>query len=321
MAIVDELKIYARAGKGGDGVVRWRREKFIDKGGPSGGNGGRGGDVYFEGVRNNLILEKYSHNPKFIAESGEPGSKALKTGGDGADLYIKVPVGSRIEKLNSEEEEIYEILEEGEVVKILKGGRGGLGNAHFKSSTNTTPYQFTKGKPGEESEFMIELRLIADVGLVGLPNAGKSTLLNTITNANAKVGSYPFTTLDPNLGSFGDYIIADIPGLIEGASGGKGLGHKFLKHITRTKKLLHLVSLENEDVVSSYKTIRKELEDYDKELKDKEEFVILTKTDLVSEKILEEKKKELEKIVGKKVYTITAFDDKLVKQVLDEILK
>jgi len=240
--LVDELKIYAKAGKGGDGVVRWRSERGKPKMGPAGGNGGKGGNVYIRAVRDINILSSYKNKKEFIAENGGDGMKNSMEGKDGEDLIIDLPIGSTITDLKDEKK--ITLLEENEQILILKGGHGGLGNERFKSSTNTTPQEFTAGKSGHESEFFIELELIADVGFIGLPSSGKSSLLNELTNTKAKVGAYPFTTLEPNLGELYSYILADIPGLIEGASEGKGLGHKFLRHIKRTKALDHCVSLE-----------------------------------------------------------------------------
>ena len=277
---VDELEIYAKAGDGGDGVVRWRQEKFRPKGGPAGGNGGNGGDVYLRAVRNLSILSKYTGDKRFVAKNGDTGGSLSQHGKGSNDLYIEVPIGSVVTNLESGRK--LELFSEGEEVLILKGGRGGLGNEYFKSSTNRTPLQQTDGKPGEEGSFKIELSLIADVGLIGLPNAGKSTLLNTFTNATSQIGAYPFTTTEPHLGDLYGYIVADIPGLIEGASAGKGLGHKFLRHVSRTNILLHLVSLENEDPYMTYTTVKNELSAYDKTLLEKEEWIILTKNDLIN---------------------------------------
>ncbi len=278
---VDELKIYAKAGDGGDGVVRWRQEKFTPKGGPAGGNGGKGGDVYVRAVRDLGLLVKYKGDKVFKAKNGEAGRSRSQFGKGADDCYIDLPVGSRVTDIKRGR--VYELATEGQIEKILHGGQGGLGNEYFKSSTNRSPLESTKGKDGEDGEFDVELSLIVDVGLIGLPNAGKSTLLNALTNAKSAVASYPFTTLEPHLGDFHGYLIADIPGLIEGAGAGKGLGYKFLRHVKRTKMLFHLISLENEDVKTAYYTILNELSNYDKSLLDKEQWIILTKKDLISE--------------------------------------
>ncbi len=321
---IDEIKFYAKAGHGGDGVVRWRREKFIDKGGPNGGDGGRGGDIYAIAVTDIHLLAKYKHKKEFTAFDGEEGAGGSRHGKDGKDLIIELPVGSVI--TNIESGNFVSLDKVGQKELLLRGGVGGYGNEQFKTSINTAPTKATKGKSGEEGNFKIELQLFADVGLIGLPNAGKSSLLNTITNATAKIGSYQFTTLDPNLGDFYGYTIADIPGLIEGASIGKGLGIKFLRHIKRTRILAHLVSLENDNPIKVYKQIRKELESYDKSLTEKEEVVILTKIDILDlskkkdEKKLEKIKNDFKKL-GKKVIILSLYDDKMIKNLIDGLVK
>ncbi len=318
MAFIDELKIYAEAGRGGDGVVRWRHEKGKEYSGASGGNGGTGGDVYVRGVRDIGLLASYVHNKEFYAGRAEDGMKDSKSGKDGKTLYIKVPIGSVITNLKTEK--VYRIDEEGQEALLLSGGRGGLGNEHFKASTNTSPKESTPGKDGEKAEFFIEIELSADAGFVGLPNAGKSSLLNELTNARSKVGAYEFTTLEPALGNMEGFILADIPGLIEGASEGKGLGHKFLRHIRRTKLILHCISLENENVDEVYDVIRKELEVFDPELAKKEEIIILTKTDLDSEKDVEAKMKKFKK-KAKNVFAVSILNDESVKDLKDGLVK
>ncbi len=318
MAFVDELKINIKAGKGGNGVVRWLHEKNREFGGPSGGDGGRGGSVYALATRDLHLLYKYRHKKSFAAENGGDGGGKSLFGAAGKDLDISLPVGSIITNLKTGEK-IY-LEKEGDQKLLLRGGKGGRGNESFKSSRNRKPTEFTLGEPGEEAEFLIELELIADLGLIGFPSSGKTSLLNTLTNAHGKVGDYPFTTLEPNLGELYGFIIADIPGLIEGAALGKGLGHKFLKHIRRTKMLVHLVSFEEVDPIKAYKTIRQELIEFDPSLAHKPEIVILTKSDLAQDKkeILS-KKKILEK-ENPKVLVLSLYDDELIKSVQDQLL-
>jgi GTPase len=316
---IDEITIHAQAGRGGDGVVRWRREKFIDKGGPNGGDGGRGGSVFAIAVQDINLLSKYKHKKEFKADRGDDGAGGSRHGKDGKDLIIQLPVGSVITNVESGASVSLEV--EGQKELLLKGGMGGWGNEQFKTSINTTPTKATKGKVGEQGHFKIELELFADVGLIGMPNAGKSSLLNNITNAHAKIGSYQFTTLDPNLGDFYGHILADIPGLIEGASEGKGLGFKFLRHIKRTKMLAHLISFENENMMKTYKQIRKELGVYDKTLLEKDEVIVLTKTDVAKDKkVIEKAVKEFEKL-GNPVLTLSLYDDASVKTFMKELAK
>jgi len=297
--------------------VHFLREKFKEFGGPDGGDGGDGGDVYIEAVKDLSLLSKYIHKDKFEAEDGKPGEGRSKTGKGGSDLVIDLPVGSVLSNLNTGER--FELSKIGQKDLILKGGKGGLGNEKFKSSTNQTPREFTPGQKGEQADFKIELELFADAGLIGLPSAGKSSLLNALTGAKSKVAEYHFTTLEPHLGDLYGYILADIPGLIEGASQGKGLGHKFLRHIKRTRILFHLIAADSEDAKEDYRVIRKELEDFDKELADKEEIIIISKIDEVSEDRINEIE-DLFRKEGKKVLKSTILDDKVVKNLSDEIV-
>lgn len=316
--LIDHITLTIKAGAGGTGVVRWRREKGIPFGGPAGGDGGKGGDVYFRVVRDIQALSAYKHKKEWEAGAGESGQKRSMHGSNADDLYLEIPLGSVV--YNREYDKRYEFMEEGDFL-MLRGGKGGLGNEKFKTATNRTPEEFTKGELGEFATFEIELRLIADVGIIGLPNAGKSSLVNALTRAGAKVGDYPFTTLEPNLGAYFGYVLADIPGIIEGASEGKGLGHKFLRHITRTRVLVHLVSAENDDVAGEYKVIREELGKFDLELLKREEVVVLSKVDMVDEKTKEKKLKELSKACGKQAIELSLFDDKRVKSFGDTLVK
>lgn len=318
MAFIDELKLHIKAGAGGNGVVRWRHLKGKEFSGASGGDGGRGSNVYARTVRDANILARYKNTKDFEGETGEDGMKDSKHGKNGKDLVIDFPLGSVITNLSTGKK--INLLKEGENVLLLKGGNGGYGNEHFKASTNVTPRQSTKGKPGEEADFLIELELIAEAGLVGLPNAGKSSLLNELTKAKSKVGSYAFTTLEPYLGDMEGFILADIPGLIEGASEGKGLGHKFLRHIKRTKIILHCISVDSEDIERDYKTIRKELENYDAELIGKKEIIILTKTDLADSESLKEAVKKISK-ENQDILSVTVYDNESIKRLKDDLIK
>ncbi len=314
---VDQLTIYAKAGNGGDGVVRWRHEKFRPMAGPAGGNGGRGGDIVLRAVRDVNLLSKYTGSKDFAAENGGVGEGGSRFGKNGADLIIDVPVGSVV--TDKERSRVYEFLTEGHTEKVFKGGGGGLGNEHFKSATNRSPEDVTLGRQGEEGELLIELSLVVDVGLVGMPNAGKSSLLNTLTNARSKVGAFPFTTTEPHLGDFYGFVLADIPGLIEGAAAGKGLGHTFLRHVSRTKMILHLVSLETEDILERYNVIRDELKSFSNDLSAKEEWLILTKKDLVNKDYLDKIRPDIDKIVNR-VFVISTETGEGVKELADALV-
>ena len=290
--LTDEVKIKVMAGKGGDGLVTFDKIKMSL--GPTGGRGGNGGNVYFEGVTNLTALNKYRHKKEHWAQDGQRGKADRMDGKVGEDIILTVPVGTLIHNLDTKKD--IDITSSGEKILAARGGIGGRGNFFFRSSTNTSPLEYEEGKPGETYNFLLELRLIADIGLIGFPNAGKSSLLNEITKARAKVANYEFTTLEPNLGVMDGVILADIPGLIEGASLGKGLGIKFLRHIQRTKVLAHCISLESGNLKKDYETIKKELRDYSPELAEKKEILILTKSDLVSPDELEKKLKTAKKI-------------------------
>ncbi|MES2995130.1 MAG: GTPase ObgE [Patescibacteria group bacterium] len=318
MALVDEMNVRATAGRGGDGVVRWLHLKGLEKAGPAGGDGGRGGDVVLEGVRDLAVLASYRFTKSFKGEDGGPGGGNDKHGKDGEPAVIRVPVGT---VATTSTGETYEILSEGERIIVYKGGGGGFGNAHFKSSVNRNPFETTKGKKGQGGDIHITLKLIADAGFIGFPNAGKSSLVNSLTRSKSKVAAYPFTTLDPHLGDFYGFLLADIPGLIEGASSGRGLGAKFLRHIERTRFLVHLVSAEQEDPAKSYQDIRKELATVDGNLTDKQEIVVLSKVDILPESEREAAVATLSKAIGKEVIPLSVIDDELLKAFADRLTK
>ena len=309
MKFLDQAKIFIKSGDGGAGCVSFRREKYIEFGGPNGGDGGKGGSVYFEAVENLNTLIDFRYQQHFKAHKGYNGSGAEKTGAKGEDIVIKVPVGTEIVAEDGETV-IVDMIEPGQRFLIAKGGDGGRGNAQFKSSTNQAPRYAEPGWPGEEKWVWLRLKVIADVGLLGLPNAGKSTFLSVVTSARPKIADYPFTTLHPNLGVAWvdgyEMVIADIPGLIEGAHEGTGLGDRFLKHVERCAAFLHVIDATAEDVVTPYKVIRKELELYNEKLVKKPEVVALNKCDALSKDEIAQKIKMLEKACGKKVYAISA---------------
>ncbi|WP_026450348.1 GTPase ObgE [Aequorivita capsosiphonis] len=296
---VDYVKIHVTSGKGGQGSKHMRREKYIPKGGPDGGDGGRGGHVIVKANKNLWTLYHLKFKRHFKSEHGSAGSKQTSTGADGADVYIEVPLGTVVRDKESNEI-LFELTEDGEEKIVAKGGRGGLGNAHFKTSTNQTPRYSQPGEEGKEIDIIVELKILADVGLVGFPNAGKSTLLSVITAAKPKIANYEFTTLKPNLGiveyrDFQTFVVADIPGIIEGAAEGKGIGHRFLRHIERNSTLLFLVPADAPDIKEQYEILVDELRRYNPELLDKERLIAISKSDMLDDELKAEMKTILDK--------------------------
>ena len=324
MHFLDQAKIFIRSGAGGPGAVSFRREKFIEYGGPDGGDGGKGGDIVFEAVAGLNTLIDFRYTQHFRAPRGKGGAGRNQTGAGGDDLVIRVPVGTQI--LSEDKEHVLlDMTEIGQRVTLLKGGDGGRGNASYKTSTNRAPRQHGTGWPGEEMWVWLRLKLIADAGLVGLPNAGKSTFLNAVSNAKAKVGDYPFTTLHPKLGVVRhkgvDFVLADIPGLIEGAAEGAGIGDRFLGHVERTKVLLHLVDANVEDVAVAYRTVRDELEVYGAGLDDKPEVIALNKVDTIDSELAEALVAELQSESGATVIPVSGATGEGVDKVLDALLQ
>lgn len=321
MNFIDKTNVSIKAGAGGNGKMSFRQEKFIDKGGPDGGDGGDGGDVVFVASRNQDTLASFRYQRELLADPGHPGGTNRKHGKSGKHLIVHVPVGTIV--YNLEGEELADLVEDGQRAVIAKGGKGGFGNAHFVSSRRQAPKFAEKGEPGEELEATLELKMIADVGLVGLPNAGKSTLLSKISNARPEIANYPFTTLTPNLGVVdidkeSSLLFADIPGLIEGAADGKGLGHEFLRHIERTAVILHLIDAYNESVTDAYKTIQDELKAYDIDLSARPQIVVVNKIDGLDREISDDLLKRLRKIVPETVpiYAISAVSGAGLKELL-----
>tara|TARA_B100000700_G_scaffold167041_1_gene184561 strand:+ start:7 stop:990 length:984 start_codon:yes stop_codon:yes gene_type:complete len=323
MKFLDQVKIFVKAGDGGSGSASMRREKFIEFGGPNGGDGGKGASIILKAERNLNTLIDYRYTQHFKAERGQNGMSKNKTGRSGKDLYLKVPIGTQILEEDNKTL-LFDFKNEKEEFVIANGGRGGLGNTNFKSSTNRAPRKFTKGTAGEEFWIWLQLKTIADIGIVGLPNAGKSSLLASITNANPKIANYKFTTLNPNLGvaTYDDkeITIADIPGLIEGAHEGVGLGIKFLKHIERCKTLLHMIDITDENLENSYKQIKNELKNYSKELLKKKEIIVLNKADLLEKKIVEKIKKKFSKNKKSEVITLSTLEKKSVTNIKAKLL-
>ena len=322
MKFLDQAKINLKAGNGGSGSASFRREKFVEFGGPDGGDGGDGGSILFEAERNLNTLIDYRYSQHFKAENGKPGSKKNKTGANGKDLILKVPIGTQIYEEDNNTI-IYDFKKNKDKYLVASGGKGGLGNVRFKSSTNRAPRKKTNGKNGEEFWIWLQLKIIADVGIIGLPNAGKSSLLAALTRAKPKIASYPFTTINPNLGvayyNNKEVTLADIPGLVEGAHKGVGLGDKFLRHIERCKMLIHLIDLSNDNLAENYQKIRSELKNYDLSLSKKKEIIYFNKSDLVEKNKLKEKLDIFSGKIKKKYKIISVFkkdDIQTIKKVL-----
>ena len=318
MKFLDQVKIYIKAGNGGDGSPSFRREKFIEYGGPDGGDGGKGGSVIIKSEENLNTLIDYRYQQHHKAERGENGMSQNRSGKSGDDLVLKVPLGTQV----FEEDNItliYDFIKVGEIFVVAAGGKGGLGNTRFKSSTNRAPRKFTKGSIGEEFTIWLQLKTIADIGIIGLPNAGKSSLLASITNANPKIANYQFTTLNPNLGVAAydnkEITLADIPGLIEGAHKGTGLGIQFLKHIERCKTLLHLIDITNNDLEASYNQVKNELKRYSPDLLKKKELIVLNKVDLVNEKQTKEIISQFSKRIKREILTLSTLEKNSVLKI------
>ena len=324
MKFLDQAKIYIKAGNGGSGSASFRREKFIEYGGPDGGDGGDGGSIIVQSDRNLNTLIDFRYAQHFKAKHGKPGSKRNKTGANGEDLILKVPVGTQIYE-DDNNTLIYDFTKNKEKYLVASGGKGGLGNVRFKSSTNRAPKRKTSGKPGEEFWIWFQLKVIADVGIIGKPNAGKSSLLAALTRAKPKIANYPFTTINPNLGvayySGKEVTLADIPGLVEGAHKGVGLGDKFLRHIERCKVLLHLIDITESDLGNTYKKIKKELVSYDNKLSKKKEIIFFNKSDLVSDEEVENKLSDFKKKVKLKYEVISLFSNKDVQKIKKYLIK
>ena len=323
MKFLDQVKIFVKAGTGGSGSASMRREKFIEFGGPDGGNGGKGASIIIKSERNLNTLIDYRYTQHFKAERGQDGMSKNKSGKSGKNLYLKVPIGTQLLEEDNKTL-LFDFKLEKEEFVVANGGRGGLGNTNFKTSTNRAPRKFTKGQEGEEFWIWLQLKTIADIGIIGLPNAGKSSLLAAITNANPKIANYKFTTINPNLGvaEYDDkeITIADIPGLIEGAHRGTGLGIKFLKHIERCRTLIHMIDITDKNLEGSYKQIKNEISKYSKELLKKKEIIILNKTDLIEKEMIEKIKKNFSKSKKCDVLTLSTLDKKSVSKIKAKLL-
>lgn len=318
---IDYAEIEIKAGDGGKGAVSFRREKYVPKGGPAGGNGGKGGDIIFEAHHNLSTLLDFRYKKIYKAKNGEPGGSSLKDGKNGDDIIIKVPVGTII-KDKETSGVIADLNKDGDKIIVAKGGKGGKGNSNFATSTNQTPRYAENGKPGEEKKIILELKLLADIGLVGFPNAGKSTLISAISSARPKIADYPFTTLEPNLGivkyaDFQSFTVADIPGIIEGAHEGKGLGHKFLRHIERTKILLFIIDVTSDNYQRDFKTLLSELKSYSPKLAEKKKIVSLSKIDLVDDAEMKKLAKIKFKNSDSPVLLFSSVSGKGIKELLD----
>ena len=324
MKFLDQVKIYIKAGDGGNGSPSFRREKFIEFGGPDGGDGGKGGSIILKSERNLNTLIDYRYQQHHKAERGGDGAGKNRTGRGGDNLILKVPIGTQVFEEDNKTL-IYDFKNEKEEFVAANGGKGGLGNTRFKSSTNRAPRKFTKGTVGEEYVIWLQLKTIADIGIIGLPNAGKSSLLASITSATPKIANYKFTTLNPNLGvavyDNKEITLADIPGLIEGAHTGIGLGIKFLKHIERCKTLIHLIDITEENIENLYKQVRNELGKYSKNLLKKDELIVFNKIDLIDKSELNEKKNKFSKKIKKKVLTISTFDKASIAKIKSKLIK
>ena len=323
MKFLDQVKIYIKAGNGGDGSPSFRREKFIEFGGPDGGDGGKGGSVILKAEQNLNTLIDFRYQQHHKAKRGENGAGQNRTGKSGEDLILKVPLGTQVFEEDNKTL-IYDFTKISEEFIAAAGGKGGLGNTRFKSSTNRAPRKFTKGTQGEEFTIWLQLKTIADIGIIGLPNAGKSSLLASVTNANPKIANYQFTTLNPNLGvaSYDDkeITIADIPGLVEGAHKGTGLGIQFLKHIERCKSLLHLIDITSEDLKKSYQQVKNELKKYSNKLTKKKELIVLNKIDLIDEKEVNHIIKDFKKNTKSEVIAVSTFDKSSVSKIKSKLL-
>tara|TARA_B100000963_G_scaffold82211_1_gene70023 strand:- start:5415 stop:6398 length:984 start_codon:yes stop_codon:yes gene_type:complete len=323
MKFLDQVKIYIKAGNGGNGSPSFRREKFIEFGGPDGGDGGKGGSIILKSEQNLNTLIDFRYQQHHKAKRGDDGSGQNRTGKSGDDIILRVPLGTQVFEEDNKTL-IFDFIKIGEEFVAATGGKGGLGNTRFKSSTNRAPRKFTKGGLGEEFTIWLQLKTIADIGIIGLPNAGKSSLLAALTNASPKIANYQFTTLNPNLGVASydtkEVTIADIPGLVEGAHKGVGLGIQFLKHVERCKSLLHMIDITNSDLVNSYKQIKHELKNYSPKLSKKKEIIVLNKTDLIEDNEVKKIIKDFSKNIKSEIFTLSTFEKKSVSKIKAKLI-